>query len=219
MFGMDIQTIIFLWIIIVISLSLHEYAHAWMADRLGDPTPKMQGRLTPNPLAHIDPIGFIMIFLIWFGWWKPVITDPRYFRDPVKWDFLVAMAWPITNLILALFGGIFMMLYGRVIWLESAYAVLQWSDLVLQFWMMFTTINVALAVFNLLPLYPLDGYRLIKVVSPSAWHRMERNGRIIQFIVLIAILWPWSRIIGNIVSTVAHKILSFLFIFLSQIFY
>lgn len=219
MFTMDIQTIIFLWIIIVISLSLHEYAHAWMADRLGDPTPKMQGRLTPSPLAHIDPIWFIMIFLIGFGWGKPVITDPRHFRDPVKWDFLVAMAGPLTNLILALCGGIFMMIYGRIIWLESAYAVLQWWDIVLQFWLMFTTINVALAVFNLLPLYPLDGYRLIKIVSPHAGYWMEKNGRIIQFIVLIAIIGPWSAIIWNVVSSVSQKILSFLFIFLSQIFY
>lgn len=68
MFNLDIQTIIFLGIIIIISLSLHEYAHAWMANRLGDPTPRLQGRLTPSPLAHVDPIGFIMIFLIGFGW-------------------------------------------------------------------------------------------------------------------------------------------------------
>ncbi len=215
---MDIQSIIFIGIIIIISLSLHEYAHAWMADRLGDPTPRMQGRLTPNPIAHIDPIGFIMLFLVHFGRWKPVITNPNYFRDPVKGDFLVAMAWPITNIILAFIGGIIMMAYGKITGLD-VYDVLQAWDIVLQFWFMFTTINISLAVFNLLPLYPLDGYRMIKIISPSAWYWMERNGQIIQIVVLLLILGPWSSIIGSIISTVTQKVLSFIFILLSQVFY
>lgn len=216
---MDIQSIIFIGIIIIISLSLHEYAHAWMADRLGDPTPRMQWRLTPNPLAHIDPIGFLMLFLIHFGWWKPVITNPAYFRDPVKWDFLVAMAWPATNIILAIIGGIFMMVYGKFIGLDSAYSVLQAWDLVLQFWLLFTSINISLAVFNLLPLYPLDGYRLIKIISPSAGHRMEKNGQMVQIAVFILILWPGRGIIWDIIGIVSEKLMSFIFIILSQIFY
>jgi Zn-dependent protease len=216
---MDIQSLIFIGIIIIISLSLHEYAHAWMADRLGDPTPRMQWRLTPNPLVHIDPIWFLMIFIIHFGWGKPVITNPAYFRDPVKGDFLVAMAWPITNIILAIIGGIIMMVYGRFIWMESAYSVLQAWDLVLQFWLLFMSINISLAVFNLLPLYPLDGYRIIKIISPSAWHRMERNGQILQIAVLILILWPGRNIIGNIISVVSEKLMSVIFIVLSQVFY
>ena len=216
---MDLQTIIFLGIIIVISLSLHEYAHAWMADRLWDPTPRRQWRLTPNPMAHIDPIGFLMIFIIGFWWGKPVISNPSYFRDPVKWDFLVAMAWPITNILLAVFGWLIMMTYGKITWISSAYGVLQASDIVLQFWLMFTSINISLAVFNLLPLYPLDGYRMIKIISPGIGRWMEKNGQIIQIAFLILILWPWSSIIGSIVSWVSQKILSFIFIVLSQIFY
>ncbi len=200
-------------------MSLHEYAHAWMADRLGDPTPRLQWRLTPNPIAHIDPIGFLMLFIIHFGWGRPVITNPSYFRDPVKGDFLVAMAGPLSNIILALLWGIIMMSYGKIIWLPSAYDVLQAWDLVLQFWMMFTTINIWLAVFNLLPIFPLDGYRMIKILSPSVWHRMERNGQRLQIAFLIIIFWPGSRIIGNIINLVSTKILSFLFILLSQVFY
>lgn len=216
---MDIQYIIFLWVIIVISLSLHEYAHARMADRLWDPTPRLQWRLTPNPIAHIDPIGFLMLFLIQFWWWKPVITNPNYFRDPVKWDFLVAMAGPLSNLILAFFWGIIMMVYGKLTWLPSAYDVLQWSDLVLQFRMMFTTINIWLAVFNLLPIFPLDGYRMIKIISPSLWYWMEKNWQWLQIAFLIIILWPGSGIIGNIIRIVSTHIVSFLFIVLSQVFY
>ena len=216
---MDIQTIIFIGIIIIISLSLHEYAHAWMADRLGDPTPRLQGRLTPNPMAHIDPIGFLMIFFIWFGWWKPVMTNPSYFRDPIKGDFLVAMAWPLTNIILAIAGWLIMMIYGKVTWLPSAYDVLQSADLVLVFWLMFTTINIGLAVFNLLPIYPLDWYRMIKVLSPSIGRWMEKNGQILQIVFLVLILWPGKNIIWNVISTVSHTLLSFLFVLLSQVFY
>lgn len=217
--NLDIQTLIFLWVIIIISLSLHEYAHAWMADRLGDPTPKMQWRLTPNPLAHIDPLWFILIFIVHFGWWKPVITNPAYFRDPVKGDFLVAMAGPIANIILAVCGGVIMMLYGKIIGMQSAYAVLQAGDIVLQFRLLFTTINIWLAVFNLLPIYPLDWYRFIKIISPSAWYWMERNGQIIQLVMLLLIMWPWRWIIGTIVWVVSQKLLTLLFIMLSQIFY
>lgn len=216
---MDITTIIFLGLTIIISLSLHEYAHAWMADRLGDPTPRMQGRLTPNPLAHIDPIGFLMIFIIHFGRWRPVITNPAYFRDPVKGDFLVAMAGPATNVLLAIAGGIIMMVYGKLIGMPSAYAVLQAGDLVLQFWLLFTTINISLAVFNLLPLYPLDGYRIVKIISPSAWYWMERNGQWVQIAALLLILGPWSRIISAWIGLVSQKFLSVLFIVLSQIFW
>lgn len=216
---MDIQHIIFVWITIIISLSLHEYAHAWMADRLWDPTPRLQGRLTPNPLAHIDPVGFLMLFIINFGWGKPVMTNPSYFRDPVKWDFLVAMAWPLSNLILATLWWTIMMVYGKVIWLPSAYDVLQAWDIVLQFWLLFTIINIWLAIFNLLPIYPLDGYRMIKIISPSIGHRMEKNWQILQIVFLLLILGPGSNIITWIVKTVWQTAVSFLFVLLSQIFY
>lgn len=217
--SIDLQNMIFLGISIIISLSLHEYAHAWMADRLGDPTPKIQWRLTPNPIAHIDPLGFILIFIVHFGWWKPVITNPAYFRDPIKGDFLVAMAGPIANLILATFGGIIMMLYGKIIGMQSAYAILQGGDIVLQFWLLFTSLNIWLAVFNLLPLYPLDWYRFIKILSPAAWRWMERNWQILQIVMLLLIMWPGRSIIGGIISLVSQKIITVLFIVLSQLFY
>jgi Zn-dependent protease len=79
-------------IIFVISITLHEYAHAWMANRLGDPTPAQQGRLTPDPRAHIDPLGFILIFLIGFGWGRPVIYNPYYLKDPLRDELKIALA-------------------------------------------------------------------------------------------------------------------------------
>lgn len=219
MFNLDIQTIIFLGIIIIISLSLHEYAHAWMANRLGDPTPRLQGRLTPSPLAHVDPIGFIMIFLIGFGWWRPVMTNPSYFRNPVKDDFLTAMAWPFMNFILATIGMTIAMIYGKIIGMGSAYAVLQGGDLVLQFWLTFVMINIALAAFNLLPIFPLDGYRIIKIISPKAGFWMERNGSIISVITIVLLLSIGSGFVGSYISFVTEKIMSVLFLLLSQVFF
>lgn len=84
--------LIFLALIFVISISLHEYAHAWMSNRLGDPTPRLQGRLTPNPLVHIDPIGFLLIFLIGFGWGRAVIVNPAYYKNTLRDELLVALA-------------------------------------------------------------------------------------------------------------------------------
>ena len=98
---MDILTIILLAIILVISIGFHEYAHAWVSYILWDPTPKLQWRLTPNPLKHIDPIGFLMIFLILFGWWKPVQVNPMYYKNKLRDELLVALAWPFANFLMA----------------------------------------------------------------------------------------------------------------------
>ena len=219
MFNFDIQTLLFLGIIIIISLSLHEYAHAWMANRLGDPTPRLQWRLTPSPLAHVDPIGFIMIFLIGFWRWKPILTNPNYFRNPVRDDFLTAMAWPFMNFGLAFVGMVIMMIYGKFIGMDSAYAILHGWDLVLQFWGTFIAINIALGAFNILPIFPLDGYRIIKIISPSVWYRMEKNGTILSIVMIVLLLSVWSGLIGSYIGLVTEKIMSVFFLILSQIFF
>ena len=85
---------------------MHEYAHAYVSYRLGDPTPKLQGRLTPNPLKHIDPIGFLMVFLAHFGRGKPVQINPLYYKNPRKGELIVSLAGPATNLILAIVSGL-----------------------------------------------------------------------------------------------------------------
>ena len=90
--SMDFLTIIYLAVIFVISISLHEYAHARTSAKLGDPTPKIQGRLTPNPLAHIDPLGFLMIFIIHFGRGRPVIVNPAYYKNKLRDELLVSLA-------------------------------------------------------------------------------------------------------------------------------
>lgn len=160
----SILELVFLAIIFVISISLHEYAHAWTSVKLGDPTPELQGRNTPNPLVHIDPLGFLMIFLVRFGWWRPVIVNPAYYKHPVRDELLVALAGPATNVLLAIGGTIILMIYVLMV---GPQALMAGNDIIVQFWYMFGWLNIILAVFNMLPFPPLDGWRLVKFFLPN----------------------------------------------------
>lgn len=215
----DILSYILLGIVLIVSIWLHEYAHAWSANKLGDPTPRLQWKLTPNPLAHIDYVWFIMIFLIGFGWWKPVYTNPAYFRNPVRDDFLVAMAGPVSNILLCMLGMLIMGIYALVIGISSPLEIFATNDIVIQFWILFCMINIGLAVFNLIPIFPLDGYRIIKILLPRVGYRMERNGQIVTIIALILIMGVWRNLIGTYISHVSEAIFNFFFIVMSQIFF
>lgn len=182
----DISSLIILAVVLAISISLHEYAHAWASHRLWDPTPKLQGRLTPNPLAHIDPVGFILIFLIHFGWWKPVQINPWYYKNPVRDEFLVAMAWPASNIIMALLGVLFLKIYTWDLILLSSQ-----TNLFTIFWWQFIFLNVWLALFNLLPIPPLDGRKLVKLFIGNATLRLEHilATNPLLLIILFVLLW------------------------------
>jgi Zn-dependent protease len=199
-------------IIFVISISLHEYAHAWMANRLGDPTPRLQGRLTPNPIAHIDPVGFILIFLIWFGWGRPVQYNPHYLKNPLQDELKIALAWPAMNIILSIIAIIIFVLYQ--------YFTGQSEDLAWAFWMQFAFMNIALAVFNMIPMPPLDGYRLIKVFAPSLMTRIEQYGQyIIRWFVLLFIRGPGSGLLHSYIVGVSSWIFWFLYNIISLPFH
>lgn len=171
---------------VLLSLSLHEFAHAFAADRLGDRTPREQGRLSLNPLRHLDPIGTLLIILVYFGWAKPVQTDPQNFRHPYRDIMLVALAGPAINLALAalfigtlFIPGFFPAIEGQF-FAKVLVTTLYFSGVV----------NVFLAVFNLLPIPPLDGSRVVLFLLPKhlkpIWHRFEHLGFIvvIGFVVL-----------------------------------
>ena len=113
----QIISYVFLVIILLISIWLHEYAHARTSYRLWDPTPVLQWRLTPNPLKHIDIVWFISVFLIGFWWWKPVQINPIYYKNPIRDETLTAFAWPAMNLVLAFFWMLIMMVYGKIMWM------------------------------------------------------------------------------------------------------
>ena len=209
---------VFLVIILLVSIWLHEYAHAWTSYRFWDPTPVLQWRLTPNPLKHIDIVWFIAVFLIWFWWWKPVQINPIYYKDPRKDELLVALAWPAMNLVLAFVWMLIMMVYARLlgIWVQD---LLLWdSDFVILFWQMFIILNICLAVFNMIPLPPLDWFRLVKVLWKQWAQWMEKNAQWISLWLIILIV-TGSPIIWNYISTVSDAIYRLFFMLFSLIFY
>lgn len=175
---------------ILIALSFHEFAHGYVAYRLGDLTPKYQGRLTVNPLAHLDPIGTIMLIFAHFGWAKPVMVNPLKFRGNMQRGMmLVALAGPLTNLFIALIGAI---LYNLVRYMPiDAFFKYSLDYLVI--------INLSLAFFNLIPVPPLDGSKILAGLLPyhmkDIVYKLEMYGPIILIMIIVSgvtdkILWP-----------------------------
>ena len=160
---------------ILLAITFHEYAHGWMAMKFGDPTAKMMGRLTLNPLVHLDPIGTLMLFLVHFGWAKPVPVDPRYFSDPKRQMLWVALAGPVANMILAFFSGILIIGFASSNFMLSSNTALIGNMLVYSL-----QINLALAVFNMLPIPPLDGSKILRGLLPYEYEhiavQMEQYG-------------------------------------------
>ena len=214
----SILDIVTLAVILMIAIWLHEYSHAYVSYRLWDPTPKLQWRLTTNPLKHIDPIWFLMLFLIWFGRWKPVQVNPSYYKNPVKWELLVALAWPAMNLVLAIAWVFIMLLSAKItwMWLEN---IMSWNFWFwINFLMQFSMINIALAVFNMIPLPPLDGFRIVKMISLKFATFVERYTRYIVIAFLIIVLL-WQSPIWNFLSKTSYTIFKLIFTFFANIFY
>ena len=202
----------------MISIWLHEYAHAWTSYKFWDPTPVLQWRLTPNPLKHIDIVWFICVFLIWFWWWKPVQINPIYYKDPKKDELLTALAWPAMNLVLAFLWMLIMMIYAKIfnIWVQDLF--LWGGDYVILFRQMFIVMNIWLAVFNMIPLPPLDWFRLVKVIWKNLAQWMEKNASWIS-LVLIVLIVSGSPIIWSYISVVTDAIYRLFFMLFSLIFY
>jgi Zn-dependent protease len=164
---------IFLVPVILVSLTFHEYAHARMADFLGDHTPRLMGRLSLNPLKHLEPVGTILLFFAGFGWAKPVVVDPANFRIPKRAMLAVALAGPMANLLLAFIGA------GLMKLLAISLPVFQPSPMtiivLLTFCKTMLIINLSLAIFNLLPIPPLDGSRIISYFLPGKYRLQYRQ--------------------------------------------
>ena len=188
---------------IIIGLSFHEFAHAWVSDKLGDPTPRRQGRVTINPLAHIDWMGFLALLLVGFGWGKPVQIDPGYYKHRRRDEFLVGIAGVTMNLLLAIAFSI----PARA--LIKAFSGPSVSDFVYNIYLIIfyiVSINIVLMVFNLIPCPPLDGWgiltQIFRLDRYSWWYKVYQYGTwillaLIVFNVTDLILTPLvSRILG-----------------------
>lgn len=165
----------------LLGLTLHELAHGLVAFALGDPTAKRQGRLTLNPLKHLDPMGTLLLVVFHFGWAKPVQVNPGHFRNPKLGLLMVALAGPFTNLALAVLLGL------GVRGLAGAEESM-WAMLVYQLCLYGVLINVALAIFNLLPIPPLDGSRLIYVFVPDSAEALYRKIERVSMALLMGVL-------------------------------
>lgn len=196
---------------IIIGISFHEYAHARMAIKLGDPTPKMQGRDTLSPLSHMDPIGFICLLIAHFGWGRPVQIDPRYFRNPLKDQMIVSLAGPVMNLIIAFVSLIIWNIVGISGILAGLSGTLAFAiDTILQYMVI---INISLFIFNLLPLPNFDGSKILLYFVPDKWKihmlNIEKYGFLI-FLVIVLTPIPQYVItpILNAILTLMQTIIS-----------
>ena len=177
-----LEQIPYVAITLIIAFSVHEFSHAFMAWKFGDDTAKNQGRLTLNPMSHLDPIGTILIFIAGFGWARPVPVNRFYFKKPRLAGISVSFAGPLSNLIMACLG--FIIWYGLVATGVSA----SLPSAVPDFLDIFIGLNAVLFVFNLLPLPPLDGYRIVEDLMPidvrAKMTQFEQYGTLI-FLILV----------------------------------
>lgn len=183
---------------VLIALSVHEWAHGYVAYRLGDATAKMEGRLTLNPLAHLDPVGTVLFVLVGFGWGKPVPVDPRAFKNIKRDTALVALAGPLSNLVLAFAGFAVLFTLNRDALVIGGPALMQdatpLSLMLKNLFMDFLHINLVLMAFNLLPIAPLDGSKIIRPFIPLRYeHRyhdfMEQGPKILLILVVLGELF------------------------------
>jgi Zn-dependent protease len=191
--------------VVFCTLPLHEYAHAFAADKLGDDTPRRMGRLTISPMAHISPLGALMIFLCGFGYAKPVPVRMRNFKNPKRDMALVALAGPLCNLLQAVVYMFFYSLITSKPWNNQAIIYIA------LFFSYAANVNISLAVFNLLPIPPLDGSRLATALLPSKYYykimQYERQITLVLFVLIITgVLSTPLSILSGIISNLIYSL-------------
>lgn len=210
MFDLDIYTIIARIIVLLVAFTIHELSHAVTADYLGDPTPRRMGRITLNPLKHLDPFGTIMLIIAGFGWAKPVMVNPMNMRgNPRTSMAIVAIAGPLSNLIMAAIAAVFFRL-GLVdtnpLFLGNA-SSLSAANLLIQF----LYINLALAFFNLIPVPPLDGSKILfAILPPELGYRLrplEQYGFMLLFVVVFLVPQVLNFLVWRPVEATAQLLL------------
>jgi Zn-dependent protease len=182
---------------LLFALTVHELAHGYVAYRLGDPTAKNEGRLTLNPLKHLDPLGVLAFLIMKIGWAKPVPVDPRYFRHPQKDMLVVALAGPASNVVLALISALLAHFLAITQFLPLFFLKPLLAMLVASVW-----INIMLAVFNCIPIPPLDGSRVLMGILPAT--TAQSYARLEPFGFLLLLVLFYTGIIGKIIMPIIH---------------
>ena len=178
--------------IIFVAQPIHEFAHGWMAYKLGDPTAKNQGRLTLNPLAHMDPLGSLCILLFGIGWAHPVPVNAFFFKKRKLGILLSALAGPLSNLLVSLLVAI---LFNIAYLIVGQSAVMMWVYVFVYY---FVAINCVLAVFNLLPIPPLDGSRIFGAILPERWtYKIMKYENIIRIVLLVLL---FTRVLSPLIG-------------------
>jgi len=197
---MNFQTLLLIAPPILLALTFHEYAHAYAAYRYGDDTAKQSGRLSLNPLRHLDPLGTIMIFIVHFGWAKPVPVNPNRLRNPKKDMLWISAAGPLANMMLALASGLLI----RVL-LTIGVTPDRHTAIGLLFFMVIMSlqINLALAIFNILPIAPLDGSKILSALLPVRYEKLiyflERYGPFILIGLIIFSQATGVSVLGGLI--------------------
>lgn len=195
--------------VIVFALSFHEFSHGWMAHRYGDPTAKNAGRLTLNPMAHLDIFGSLALYLMGFGWAKPVPVDPRYLANPKRDMMWIALSGPVSNLIVALISGILLSILLRMGLIGGQSALTMVLIMSLQ-------INLVLAIFNFIPIPPLDGSRILGGLIPYKYQnelaKFEYYGpRILMGLIILSMFTRFNifSVIISPIMTIFLKLFTF----------
>ena len=211
--NIDFAQVLIAFVVLLFSLSVHEAAHAWSADRLGDPTAKLLGRVSLNPAVHVDPIGTLLFPLIamltsvpLIGWAKPVPVDPRHLKHPKRDFALIAAAGPASNIVMAVIGAVIFAILptpepgdiaGRVV-MNTPREIFLW----------FTYLNVMLAVFNMVPVPPLDGGNVLLGVLPPAGAQVVERLRPYGFLILYALML--TGVLSYLLGPIAVGVVRFL---------
>lgn len=201
---------------VIIAITFHEFAHAYVADKLGDDTPRRQGRVTLNPLAHIDPVGFFMLIFVHFGWGKPVEINPTNFnrkRSMAKQEMLVALAGPLMNIIIALILTIILFAINTF---APSFTITMTGLIISLVLQMAISVNIGLGIFNLIPLPPLDGSKIfINILPYKAKTWFQDNIQI--FYIIFVVLWV-TNLMGYIISPVISVVSKGIYELISAIF-
>ncbi|MDR3238601.1 MAG: site-2 protease family protein [Clostridiales bacterium] len=210
----DIQTMIFRLPLLLLALPIHEFAHGFAAYKLGDYTAKQDGRLSFNPLRHLDLIGTILILRFGFGWAKPVMVNPAYLKNPKRDMAIISFSGPLSNFILAFVS--WMILYPIWVHLSNSGA----DTSMVNYFDRFAAINIGLGVFNMLPLPPLDGSKVFSAILPDKWYnavmRVNTNYMMLVVMILAAtgalsyVIFPLIEAVTGAYLTLVTKIYFFL---------